>query len=235
MKPIVFVLMCVTLQLSAQESVTEVKRHAFGNPFDPANQDAITMLNRMSPDNEYNVMLFDRWQPMEAEGRDGVLLHIDSANYHISQDKVFFMNKGQLYELFPEKINYITLDKRIFVNLPYEFEDHKVKPRYFEVLEQGEYVLMRMFEIKREVKNDHPMRIAAATEIEFSKDITYYYLKTGNRLPEVLPTNKKDFIMIFRKNRPQMVIYAKENHISLRVEEDLRSIFAYYNRLAEQL
>ena len=234
MKHFLLILLCASSHLTAQESITEVKKQAFGNPLDPVNQDAITLLNRIDSEEEYSLMLFDHWQPMDVEGKDGIQLHIDSANYHIGQDKFFFINQKKLYELFPEKIHDITMNQRTFVNTPYEFEEYKVKPRYFEMLEAGEYTLLRKFEIKKEVTNDHPMGIAAATEVKYRHDEKFYYLRKGARLPEVVPTNKKDFIMIFKKNRPELVIFAKENKISLRSGEELKVIFAYYNRLAEQ-
>ncbi len=234
MKLLALVFLLFVMQMSAQESNAEVKKLAFGNPFDPANQDAITMLNRIDGEAEYSLMLFDQWQPMDVEGKDGTLLHIDSANYHIVQDKIFFVNQGKLYELFPEKINVVTLDKHTFINSVYEFQENKAKPGYFEVLEHGEYTLLRKYEIKKKVTNDHPMGLAAASEVEYRQNQEYYYLREGARHPEIMPTNKTDFIMIFRKNRPRIVNFAKENKTSLRSEEDMKAIFAFYNRLAAQ-
>jgi hypothetical protein len=227
-----FFLLLLSTQLVAQESVTEVKKHAFENPFHPANQDAITMLNRMNEYKEYSLMLFESWQPMVVVGKDSLSLRIDSANYHIEQDKFFFVRQGKVFQLFPEKLIYAIIGNRMFVNRPMQLEDKRVKLQYFEVLEDGEYALLKKYEIRRDVSNDHPMGIAAATEVTYKRNLDYFFLRKEARLPEEIPSRKKDFIMIFRKHRPEMVTFARDHHISLTNEHDLRAIFIYYNKLA---
>ena len=234
MKPIFLLLAAISLQLAAQESLTEVRKHAYGNPFDPANQDVINLLNRTSSPGQVSFLLFESWKRMNVQGMDNTQLRIDSANYHIVEDKIFFLSHGKLYELHPDRIKHVILDHRAFVHTAYEIDGRRVGPGFFEVLEGGEYSLLRKFEIKKEVKNDHPMGIPAATEVSYKKDEKYFYFREGSDLPEAIPTNKKDFIMIFRKRRPEMAIFARENRISLRSEDDLKTIFAYYNGLVSQ-
>lgn len=229
------VFLLFTLPLSGQEAQSEVKRLAYSNPFSQANQDAINMLNRTSGNEAVSVLLFDEWQPMESLGRDSTLLVVDSANYHIDMDKVIFLSQGKSYALFPERIFYARLGENVLIHRPYSPEKRKTENHYFEVLTAGEYSLLCKYEIKREDKNDHPMGLPATRYTEYSRDKEYYYIREKARVPEPVPIKKKDFIMMFRKFRPEMVIYAKENRISLRDEEDLKQIFAYYNGLVSEV
>ena len=76
------------------------------------------------------------------------------------------------------------------------------------------------------------MGFATTANTTYQQEEDFYYLQKGATKPEPLPGNKKDFNMIFLKNRPQMIAFAKENNISIHDAEDLKAIFAYYNKLA---
>lgn len=223
-----------SVPLLAQEAQDEVMKLAYSNPFNQANQDAINMWNRAAEMEEISVMKFPTWQPLECLGRDSTWLYLDSANYHIDQDKIFFISEGKYYALFPERVFYAKLGEAVFIHRPYSPEKKRTINHYFEVLTAGDYSLLCKHEIRRQDKNDHPMGLPATRYTEVTKEKEYYYIRENGRVPESVPRKRKDFIFIFRKFRPEMVIYAKEQRISLRDEEDLKSIFAYYNRLVAE-
>ncbi len=224
---------CVPFSVFAQESVTEIKKMAFENPYNPANQNLINMLNHEDNSSRRNLMLFDTWQSMDAEGLDGTRLHVDSANYHIATEKMFFLYQGKMFELFPEKIDQVKLGERTFVKHPIKVDGNRSRFQYFELLVRGEYNLLARFEIKTRVTNTNPMGLPGTNEEEYIRDENWYYLRTGARFPEPVPTRKSDFILIFRKNRSQMASFAKEKRISLRSREDVEAAFTYYNELAQ--
>lgn len=235
MRMIILALLLPALSGFGQESVSEIKKMAFGNPMDASNQSLINMLNRSESAKDIAVMRFDQWQPMKVIGIDSTILYVDSANYHVELDKILFMRHGSLYELHADKVMLAVLADHDFIRVPYKSEANRSAPHYFEILVAGEYSLLVKYDLKKKVTNSHPMGFPGTKEEEIYQQESFYYLRLGSRIPDEVPSKKQDFIMIFRKNRPQMVDFAKENRTSLRSAEDLTAIFNYYNALAGQL
>ena len=221
------------LTLFSQEALEEVKRQAYGNPFNASNENFINLSNQMGEDGKVSLVLFNDWMPLEIHGKeDNAYVTIDSANYHIMNDKVIFIKDAAYFELYPEKVEHIELNGVKFVSMSYQ-DDGSSTLSYFEVLEEGDYTLLRRHSMKREVRNDHPMGLAAAKEISFDRKEFLYYLPQGKSRPVEIPRKKKDFVQIFRRDRFEMVSYAKENRLSTKEVADVRSMFKYYNSLAE--
>ncbi len=225
-------LLLPALTLSAQQAADEVKKLAYENPYLEANQDAIRLLNASTDNEDVSFMLFDHWRPMETLGKDSTLLHVDSANYQIRLDKIVFMNQGKMYELYANKVVYARVGDRVFIRRDYMEKGRRV-PHFFEVLVAGEYALVCKYDMTEEIRNESPLGLEATKHVEYTKGHDYYYLKSNSNTPEPLPRKKRDFIMIFKKHRPELVVFAKEHKVSLHNEDDLREIFTYYNTLVK--
>jgi hypothetical protein len=192
------------------------------------------MLNRSDGSDEIPVMRYESWQPMKAIGIDSTILSIDSANYHIASDKILFLQNGKLYEVYHDRTLMVYLAKQPYIRSPEKTEDGKIQSHYYEILETGEYTLLARYGLKKKVTNSHPMGVPGTGEEEYYQVEDHFYLKPGTTYPQEVPTKKDAFLDIFRKNKSKMMNYAREHKISLRSVEDLKEIFAYYNRLAAQ-
>jgi len=227
------IFMIALLQLSAQEALTEVKKLAYGNPFNAGNENFINMTNSMSDDNQVSLMMFDDWKPIEIHGVKDELIFIDSANYHLEANKILFIQHGNLYELYPEKIQNAQIDNHKFVSLIHEVDKKTLQRSYFEILVEGDYNLLSKQELVKEITNSSPLGLSATKEVRFVLTEKLYYQSSSGRRPVVVPKKKADFTKIFRRDRDKLVSYAKSNKLSLKRTEDVRTIFNYYNSLAK--
>ena len=232
-KILVWALVIAIGQLCAQEALTEVKKLAYGNPFNAGNENFINMMNSMSDDNQVSLLMFDDWMPMEIIGADAQHVIMDSANYHLEADKILFIQRGNLYELFPEKVQYAQIEEHKFVNLVHEVEKKELGRAFFEVLIEGDYNLLCKHEMVKEITNTSPLGLAATKEVKFVLSERLYYQTSNGRRPIKVPKKKADFTKIFRRDRNTLASFAKENKLSLKRRQDVLTIFNYYNSLAE--
>jgi hypothetical protein len=221
------------LELSGQEALAEVKKLAYGNPFNAANENFINMANSFSDANQVSMMLFDDWKPVKIIGVDAENIIIDSANYHLEADKIVFIQDGNLYELFPEKIQYAQIDEHKFVSMLYEADKKSLERGYFEMLVEGDYNLLCKQMLVKEISNSSPLGLAATKEVKFVLTEKLYYQASNGKRPLKVPGKKADFINIFRRDRNELASFAKSNKYSLKRTEDIESIFNYYNSLAQ--
>ncbi len=221
------------LQVGAQEALSEVQKLAYGNPFNAGNENFINMTNAMSNDNQVSLMMFDDWKQIEIHGVDAEHVILDSANYHMEADKILFIQRGNLYELFPEKIRYATIDGHKFVSMIYEVEKKTLGRSYFEVLVEGDYTLLCKQELVKEITNSSPLGLAATREVKFVLTEKLYYQTDSGKRPQEVPRKKSDFTKIFRRDRNEIASFAKSHKYSVKKTEDVRSIFNYYNSLEE--
>ncbi|MBT8190285.1 MAG: hypothetical protein KJO29_07625, partial [Bacteroidia bacterium] len=131
--------------LFGQVSVNEAKLNVFGNPFYAANENYINMLSKLEEKGS-SQMLFDDWTIMSVEGMDGKIMQVDSANYSIDVDKVYFINDGRLYELYKHTVKQFTLGNHLFRNIVTRGKDFSA--HYYEVLADGEFQLLKKYLIK---------------------------------------------------------------------------------------
>jgi hypothetical protein len=235
MKRHIFILslLLIVFHLNAQEALSEVKKLAYGNPFNSGNENFINMTNALADDQQFSLMMFDDWKPLEINGAESELVIIDSANYHMEADKILFVRKGMMYELFPEKIKHALIDEHKFVSLTYAAEKKTLKRAYFQVLVEGSYTLLSKQELVKEISNSSPLGLAATREVHYVLHETLFYYTESRTRPVPVPKKKADFIKIFRRDREELAAYAKSNKYSLKRTEDVKAIFSYYNSLEQ--
>ncbi|RLD19256.1 MAG: hypothetical protein DRI69_08750 [Bacteroidetes bacterium] len=220
-------------QMGAQEALGEVKKMAYGNPFNAGNENFINLTNALSDDQQVSLMMFDNWKSIEINGVNNELILIDSANYHMEEDKFLFVHHGGLYELYPEKIEFVHIDNHKFVNLTYEAERKSLERAYFEVLVDGDYILLSRRELVQEITNTSPLGLSATREVTYVLTEKLYYQSSSDRRPLEVPRKKADFTKIFRRDRSELADYAKGNKYSVKRTEDVISIFNFYNSMAD--
>ena len=231
MKSLLFTLICLALPFigTTQDAHTEVKRLAYGNPFDPANANFIRLDNEMEHLRERSLLLNETWESIEIYGIDSSLVILDTANYHIKDDLILFVNDNTMYQLFPEKVQYVILGETKYISAIFEDEPKHLARGYFEVLAEGEYTLLQRHYLETEVVNNSPLGLPSTKEEYLVQDTKLYYLRSGSDRPVVLPRKKSEFVKIFRRSRNEVIDYAKANRISPKNTDEVIQLFEYYN------
>ena len=222
-------LLCFAQALISQSSLTEIKRNIYQNLNSSVNQNYIRLINEgMTSDGSNEYFAFEDWTEFQVESQEGDLINLDSANYHIHDDIMLFIDEGAMFFLFPEQVDRIYADDMVFTSYKHE----KNKYNYFEILAQGEFQLLKKYKVIKERVVDNPLGITHGTqEYTFKRKPEYYYYDVIKEQINRVPKKKKDLIRIFKKNKSKMLDFARLNKLNSKSEEDLITLFDYYNQL----
>jgi hypothetical protein len=222
----------IAFSLQSQTSLDDVKFNIFQNLNSSVNQNYIRLLNEAERlDERQLVFEFDDWQQAKLITQSDEEVLIDSCNFNIKDQTMFFQRKGSLYFLYPSQMKTIFFNEREFIPLP-ESNTPNSGFSYYEILSEGDINLLKYKSLEKKKVNNHPMGISSGIDkYKYSEKIKFYYSRNEYRKLELVPRNKKNFIKIFQRDRNRIVQYARENNISPKSEKDLKAIFDYYNSL----
>ena len=231
----VFAVLCILnlfgMMSNGQTSLDEVKRQVYGNPCGAPNENFINMTNEMFDDNSVSLLLFDDWKALEVIGTNNENIIIDSANYQLEADKILFVYKNEMFELFPDKVLEATIENHRFVSLTYEADKREIVRGFFEIVLEGDMRLLKRWELNRQITNDSPLGLPAAREEKYVLTEELYYQASEGRRPAPIPGKKADFIKIFNRDRSKMVDYAKMNRLNPKKSDDVIALIIYFNSL----
>ncbi len=230
MRLTIFLFLATSQFVIGQAALNDLKFNIYQNLNSSVIQNYIRQLNEAETfeDSEF-IFEYDDWQKAYVIAKNGEAVEIDSANYHLRDANIFFMREGQMYFLYPEKLESVKFNDKTFV--PVKANMGNKKPYdYFERLVNGELILLKHKRILQKKVNDHPMGISSGIEKmkSYAKYKLYYCDKEYDELKEV-PRKKMEFIRIFKRDRNRMIQYAKENDISTKHEPDVIKMFIHYN------
>lgn len=215
-----------------QASLNDLKFNVFQNLNSSVNQNYIRLLNESATadDKEANFE-FDDWTNFEVYAKSGESMMLDSANYHIPDETMFFKLDGRLYYLYPNQVDYILVDDRKFISKKIG-DGSKTKYKYYELLVEGEMNLLKDKILEKKKINNHPMGVShGVQEYKLIDKVKYYYCSNDDNDIEEVPGSKKNFIKIFKRNKNRMIQFARSNDISTKSEDDLIRMFSYNNQI----
>lgn len=218
--------------LAAQSSLDDLKFNVFQNLNNSVHQNYIRLLNESEQGKELDAVFeFDDWTPMLVTDLKDQQLKLDSCNYHLEDETIFFLRDNKLYYLFPSQIKSAAAGERVFI--PVSEKNTKHGPfKYYELLAEGKMILLKDVIVEKRKINNHPMGIDhGVIEYENTIKTKFYYSHDGLRSIHELPRSKNKLIKLFRSNRNRMVEFARDNQISPRSEQDLKAMFTYYNNI----
>ncbi|MBS1555006.1 MAG: hypothetical protein JSU09_08760 [Bacteroidetes bacterium] len=96
---------------------------------------------------------------------------------------------------------------------------------FYELLVEGEIPLLKKTELEFLKANFNPALNVGSKDHKYLKNHFFYYLKNGL----IYPISKKNFFTIFGDRQKEMEAFGKSK--KLKAENDLISIFEYYNKL----
>ena len=85
------------LLLSSQASLDDLKFNVFQDLNSTANQNYIRLMNEQERGEENSQsFLFDNWKKATVTSKKGEVLELDSLNFHIEDQNMFFMKNGKI-------------------------------------------------------------------------------------------------------------------------------------------
>lgn len=212
----------------AQNASTDLKRNVLRDQESVTGVIYTRMINTLdNMEKEEAFLLNDYWQNINITDNSGTTLTIDSANYNIEADLFLFYKNGELFHLYPEKINEVKIGRKVFKAM-YSKSDDKVI--FLEKLSEGELDLFKRYSIASVSKNTHPMGIKHNNEKPDKKlKHTFYYYDKSDKGIQKLPKKKKKFLMLFKNKKNRLLEFIRSNDLSNKNEDDLLLIFDHYN------
>ncbi len=214
---------------NAQSDLVEVRRDFSRNPNYATNQNYIRLAENEKNKNAENIYFaFKDWAKAEVYVKETDPISIDSANYHVVDDQMFFIKNGKLSFIYPDAIEKIKIGNRLYK----PFIADGAKMVYYEVLANGKLLLLKKLEIRKERVLTNPLGISDGSQQykETRKEKLFYY-STKKALIKEVPKKKKNLIKIFPKHKYKVTQFVKENGLLSKSETDLIKIFDYYNQL----
>lgn len=214
-----------------QGSLSEVKRQAYGDPFNEANQSYYRMWEMQEGSNSGPLFVYEDWSPATFYAEGDVELSVDSANYNLVDDKIYFIREEKLFEIYPEKTTLVVIGMDKYLSLHYKGKKKKEEIGYFCLLSDGNIKLLSKSKIVEKLVSSSPMGLSSGEKSEKLSKKAFYYFDYKKNVALELPKNKKKFLKIFGRDRSKMLEYVQKNDISTSNLDDLLMTFNFYNNV----
>jgi len=166
------------------------------------------------------------WKDGAAGLVDGTLMK-GSFRYNIYQQKMEAIVKGDTFAFAEScELEWVQIDDRKFIYSSFVRSTYEVSNSWFEVLVEGDCVLLLRRYIKYRVtdgdddhSNDHLYKLEE------------YYTRRGEEPGERMFLSKKSVLSQLNNHRGQVSDFLKSEKLKLKERDDLVKLFAYYNTL----
>jgi len=174
-----------------------------------------------------DAFLDPNWQPGLAVMEDGALIEIQHLRYNLLTQQMQFIRDSETLAIAnPDEIKMIRIADKVFV-----FESFICKgvlsKGYLELIEDGNCRLFRRWTATYR-------HIDQVTGIETIYRTQTCLLQFGEEIPREVSSNSKVFLDKFGEHSQAIRRLMKNEKLKIRNTEDLRTIVAHYNRIAEK-
>jgi hypothetical protein len=150
--------------------------------------------------------------------------------YNIYKDWIEYQQNNQAYILDPDvRIKEVKFNDFVLVVGQYASRG-KVRLGYFTVLDSGNVTLLAKHVVMYKEYQQAQALQSSSTPPKYTRAADQFYIKVGSRHPEKVD-NIKSMIASFPDKQDLLLDYAKEEKISVRKEDELRRLMAYYYSL----
>ncbi|MBL0742909.1 hypothetical protein [Chryseolinea lacunae] len=158
------------------------------------------------------------------------------ARYDIYADEVELRGKNGV-RVMPSKliksfvwIDSVSKEPTYFVNAKDFLTESKAPLKgFFEVMAEGSVTLLKRMTVYVKKADYNAVLNVGNRDDKIMKESTLFYLKGSTALE--VPSSKKKLLPVFGDKATAVEQYIKEKDLSLSKENDLKSVFAYYNTL----
>jgi len=194
----------------------------------PAGYNIIYNEPHFAKDTEGSPYLNLDWEPADILLKNGKKISDLNVRYDVLENKIVYQDKGKTYAVgTPDSIAKIKFLDKTLIYIPFE-KGNTTEKGFFEIVSKGKVSLLRKYEIEvlranysvqfdTGYKND---RLTLKKELYLQKEDQAAVANRKNRLLEVLSDKKNDVIQ-----------YIKRGKLSVKDQEDIIKILAFYNQL----
>lgn len=195
---------------------------------------------RVTDDNNYrfNPKVYDvlgtpylekEFHPGKITTKEGAIISDLQLQYNACNDDLEFLQGEDRYAIDPKSIvKKAEFGGKVFSYMQYDI-DGKTQGGFFEILTEGKVTLLIKYTIKffekeavKPFVNPKPAR--------FDPPIKQYYISFDGATAKLIP-NKKKLLELFGNQMNEMESYISKNKFSVKEDESLKKIIAYYNSL----
>jgi hypothetical protein len=141
-------------------------------------------------------------------------LHRVSLRYRIFDDEMQMLLRDQVYTLFPQSMQALYVNKRIFVPAEYEAGQSEIRIGYFELLAEGRITLLKRHTLKGKKVRE-----------------SLYYAMPG-KVAIPLSNTKRTLLAQMSDQQPQIEAFCQQHGVRWNEEEQLIRTVEYYNQLS---
>lgn len=157
---------------------------------------------------------------------DGTAIKEVPLRYDISRHTMQFIRDGVILDLVaPITIKQITFGDKIFIYAPYN-AGKKIKRSYFQVMNEGNFQLLKMYNAINNESAVKPGNIDTPTP----SYIVGYYLRYGASTANLF-NSKKKLIKLLQPIPQKIVDYIEKNLRSINNEHELIDLLGYTNKV----
>src|SRR5674476_1127035 len=149
--------------------------------------------------------------------------------YNAYSDDLEFQKGEDIYNIDPKTIiRKAEFGGVVLGCMKYDFFG-KIQNGLFEILTEGKATLLVKYTIKF-LEKDKVQAFADPKPARFDTPKKEYYMKI-DEAPAKLFTNKKSLLELFGNRKDEMESYISKNKLSVREDDSLKNIIAYFNSL----
>lgn len=175
------------------------------------------------------IFLDEGFQPGVVLSSDDQKGRIDG-RYNVMSDEIQVRTeKGEILALQMHKIKAVAIGVQVFIPVAYEDEKKLQGKGYFELLTEGPQLsLLKRYHCLRHKTEYHPA-VATENDYEYIIESKLYYLRNGEK---AYPLGRKmnQILPLFDPLSPEMEIYARQNNLKPKKEEDMTRLFEEFTK-----
>ena len=193
------------------------------------NRWGIDSFDSRSSNVEGSVYINEEFSPAKISDTDKIY----SIKYNAYHDEMIIEKGGTLFTLQKTlgfKVDFTQLKKTYKI---YNLENKgKINPRFFCVLVEGNKIALlakekiRLYD-ERKSNSGYSKHVPPTLKRINDK----YYIGFSNSSTAELPIKKKEFLKLFSSKSNEINAYIKQNKLGIKKQNDLITIFKYYNKL----
>lgn len=179
------------------------------------------------------IYLNEGFQPGVVLSSDNQKGRIDG-RYNVMNDEMQVRTeKEEILALQMHKIKAVAIGAQIFIPVAYEDEKKQQGTGYFELLTEGPQLsLLKRYHSMRHKTEYHPA-VATENDYEYIIESNLYYFRNGEK---AYPLGRKisQILPLFDPLSPEMEIYARQNNLKPKKDEDMVRLFEEFTRAMKE-
>lgn len=172
--------------------------------------------------------LFEKWDNMNIAYLRDTIVRFETLNINVKDNNFESkISEDQVYVISPTSLKYVKFNDKVY---KYYYDNNENKNRIFQVVAGNEeYTILKGFKTHMIEGKTNPVVTEVINKQVIDKR-TYVYVIKSKSIQRV-HLNKKNMLPLFGNKKKKIEKFVKDNKLSYKKDEDLKSIFKYYNQI----